>query len=150
ARTGAKAFGAHAQALFISQARAVTRGGVSGGEMGRPATVASVNRLAEERERTAWGAREVFAQACAKVGIPMLSANDEPGSPLAASWREAEASYVEIAVQRAAAFDLVVAASATVMESLMAIAEQSLLQTRRPVLLAPARPHRHRPDSVII
>ena len=70
----------------------------------------------------------------------MLAANDEPGSPLAASWREAEGSYVEIAVQRAAAFDLIVAASATVMESLMAIAEQSLLQTRRPVLLAPARP----------
>jgi hypothetical protein len=46
---------------------------------------------------------------------------------------------VETAVQRAAAFDLMVAASATVMESLMAIAEQSLLQTRRPVLLAPAR-----------
>jgi hypothetical protein len=33
----------------------------------------------------------------------MLSANDEPGSPLAASWREAEGSYVEIAVQPAAA-----------------------------------------------
>jgi len=42
--------------------------------------------------------REVFAQACAVVGIPMLSANDEPDSPLAASWREAEGSYVKIAV----------------------------------------------------
>jgi len=39
---------------------------------------------------------------------------------------------VEIAVQRAAAFDLMVAASATVMDSLMAIAEQSLLRTRPP------------------
>src|SRR5436190_96472 len=84
ALSAAKALGAHVQALFISQP-----------------------------ERTAGDAREVFAQACAKVGIPMLSANDEPGSPLAASWREAEGSYVEIAVQRAAAFDLVVAASAT-------------------------------------
>jgi nucleotide-binding universal stress UspA family protein len=80
----------------------------------------------------------------------MLSANDEPGSPLAASWREAEGSYVEIAVQRAAAFDLMVAASASVMESLMAIAEQSLLQTRRPVLLAPARPQSDLTDSVMI
>ena len=80
----------------------------------------------------------------------MLSANDEPGSPLAASWRKAEGSYVEIAVQRAAAFDLMVAASATVMESLMAIAEQSLLQTRRPVLLAPARPQSDLTDSVMI
>ena len=150
ALSAAKALGAHVQALFISQPPAVTRGGVSVGEMGRTATVASVNRLAEERERTARDAREVFAQACAKVGIPMLSANDEPGSPLAASWREAEGSYVEIAVQRAAAFDLVVAASATVMESLMAIAEQSLLQTRRPVVLAPARLQSDLTDSVMI
>ena len=118
--------------------------------MGRTVTVPSVNWHAEERERTARDAREVFAQACAVVGIPMLSANDEPGSPLAASWREAEGSYVEIAVQRAAAFDLMVAASATVMELLMAIAEQSLLQTRRPVLLAPARPQSDLTDSVMI
>ena len=121
ALSAAKALGAHVQALFISQP-----------------------------ERTAGDAREVFAQACAKVGIPMLSANDEPGSPLAASWREAEGSYVEIAVQRAAAFDLVVAASATVMGSLMTIAEQSLLQTRRPVVLAPARLQNDLTDSVMI
>src|SRR6266550_6292892 len=120
ALSAAKALGAHVQALFISQPTPVTRGRVSVGELGRTASVASVNSHPEERERTAGDAREVFAQACAKVGIPMLPANDEPGSPLAASWREAEGSYVEIAVQRAAAFDLVVAASATVMESLMA------------------------------
>jgi nucleotide-binding universal stress UspA family protein len=136
ALSAAKALGAHVQALFISQLPPVTRGGVSVSELGRTSTVAN--------------AREVFAQACAKVGIPMLSANDEPGSPLAASWREAEGSYVEIAVQRAAAFDLVVAASATVMESLMAIAEQSLLQTRRPVVLAPARLQSDLTDSVMI
>lgn len=148
ALSAAKALGAHVQALFISQPPPVTRGGVTPNEVGRTVTVASIN--AEERERTARDAREVFAQACALVGIPMLSANDEPGSPLAASWREAEGSYVEIAVQRAAAFDLMVAASATVMESLMAIAEQSLLQTRRPVLLAPARPQSDLTDSVMI
>src|SRR4030095_2483477 len=91
-------WGAHAQALFISQPPPVTRGGVTPTEVGRTVTVASIN--AEERERTARDAREVFAQACALVGIPMLSANDEPGSQLAASWREAEGSYVEIAVQR--------------------------------------------------
>src|SRR5437773_3813766 len=144
ALSAAKALGAHVQALFISQPPPVTRGGVTVSELGRTASVA------EERERTARDAREVFAQACAKVGIPMLSANDESGSPLAASWREAEGSYVEIAVQRAAAFDLVVAASATVMESLMAIAEQSLLQTRRPVVLAPARLQSDLTDSVMI
>jgi nucleotide-binding universal stress UspA family protein len=155
ALSAAKALGAHVQALFISQPppdtrSGVTRGGLSVTEMGRPVTAASVNWYAEERERNTRDAREVFAQACAVVGIPMLSANDEPDSPLAASWREAEGSYVEIAVQRAAAFDLMVAASATVMESLMAIAEQSLLQTRRPVLLAPARLQSDLTDSVMI
>jgi nucleotide-binding universal stress UspA family protein len=150
ALSAAKALGAHVQALFISEPPPVTRGGVSVSELAQTATAASVNRHAEERERTARDAREVFAQACVPFGIPMLSANDEPGSPLAASWREAEGSYVEIAVQRAAAFDLVVAASATVMESLMAIAEQSLLQTRRPVLLAPARLQSDLTDSVMI
>jgi nucleotide-binding universal stress UspA family protein len=149
ALSAAKALGAHVQALFISEPPPVTRGGLTVTEMGRTATV-PVNWHAEERERNTRDAREVFAQACAVVGIPMLSANDEPDSPLAASWREAEGSYVEIAVQRAAAFDLMVAASATVMESLMAIAEQSLLQTRRPVLLAPARPQSDLTDSVMI
>jgi nucleotide-binding universal stress UspA family protein len=149
ALSAAKALGAHVQALFISEPPPVTRGGLTVTEMGRTAT-APVNWHAEERERTARDAREVFARACAVVGIPMLSASDEPGSPLAASWREAEGSYVEIAVQRAAAFDLMVAASATVMESLMAIAEQSLLQTRRPVLLAPARLQSDLTDSVMI
>ena len=149
ALSAAKALGAHVQALFISEPPPVTRGGLTVTEMGRTATL-PVNWHVEERERTARDARQVFAQACALVGIPMLSANDEPGSPLAASWREAEGSYVEIAVQRAAAFDLMVAASATVMESLMAIAEQSLLQIRRPVLLAPARPQSDLTDSVMI
>ena len=149
ALSAAKALGAHVQALFISEPPPVTRGGLTVTEMGRTATV-PVNWHAEERERTTRDAREVFAQACAVVGIPMLSANDEPDSPLAASWREAEGSYVKIAVQRAAAFDLMVAASATVMESLMAIAEQSLLQTRRPVLLAPARLQSDLTHSVMI
>ncbi len=137
ALSAAKALGAHVQALFISEPPPVTHD-ITVTEMGRRTATVPVNWHAEEQERTARDAREVFARACAVVGIRMLSANDEPGSPLAASWREAEGSYVQIAVQRAAAFDLIVAASATVMESLMAIAEQSLLQTRRPVLLAPA------------
>ncbi|MEH2587150.1 universal stress protein [Bradyrhizobium sp. AZCC 1721] len=150
ALSAAKALGAHVQALFISEPPPpVTRGGLTVTEMGRTAAI-PVNWHAEERERAARDAREVFAQACAVVGIPMLSASDEPGSPLAASWREAEGSYVEIAVQRAAAFDLMVAASATVMESLMAIAEQSLLRTRRPVLLAPASLQSDLTDSVMI
>src|SRR6202521_2741204 len=160
ALSAAKALGAHIEALFISPPRPAIRGGVSVGEIasyGRAtAAVAPLNLYAEERDKIARDARERFARACAAVSIPMLSANDEPGTPLAASWREAEGSYVEmgsyveIAVQRAAAFDLLVAASATVMETLKDIAEQSLLQTRRPVLLAPARLQNNLTGSVMI
>ena len=151
ALSAAKALGAHVEALFISQPPPATRGGVSVSEYGgRTAIAASINWSAEERDRIARDAREGFAHTCAAVGIPILSMNDEPGTPLAASWREAEGSYVEIAVQRAAAFDLMVAASATVMEPLMAIAEQSLLQTRRPVLLAPSHMQGDLTESVMI
>ena len=154
ALSAAKALGAYIEALFISQPPPpVTRGGVSVSEMGyglRTAAVAPINWYAEQRDKTVQDARERFARACAAVGIPLLSANDEPVTPPAASWREVEGPYVETAVQRAAAFDLMVAASATVMETLMAIAEQSLLQTRRPVLLAPARLQSDLTDSVMI
>jgi nucleotide-binding universal stress UspA family protein len=134
ALSAAKALGAHVEALFISQPPPVTRGGVSVSEYGGRTAAVAPNWYAEERDRIARDARERLVRACAAVGIPLLSANDEPGTPLSASWREAEGSYVEIAVQRAAAFDLMVAASASV---IMAIAEQPLLRTRRPVLLAP-------------
>jgi nucleotide-binding universal stress UspA family protein len=150
ALTTAKALGAHVEALFITQPPPVTRGGVSVSEYGGRTAAVAPNWYAEERDRIARDARERLVRACAAVGIPLLSANDEPGTPLSASWREAEGSYVEIAVQRAAAFDLMVAASATVMESLMAIAEQSLLQTRRPVLLAPSRLQGDLADGVMI
>jgi nucleotide-binding universal stress UspA family protein len=134
--------------LFISQPP-VTRGGERLSEYG--GGMATVARYADERDRIARDVRERVARACAAVGIPILSANDAPGAaPLAVSWREAEGPYVEIAVQRAAAFDLIVAASATVTETLMAIAEQSLLQTRRPVLLAPSRLQSDLTDSVMI
>ena len=103
------------------------------------AAAEQVNLDAEERDRLVRDARERFAQACAANSIPMLAANEQPGVLPAASWREAEGSYVGVAVARAAAFDLVVAASAAVRDSLKAIAEQSLLQTRRPVLLAPSQ-----------
>jgi nucleotide-binding universal stress UspA family protein len=114
------------------------------------ATVASLNWDAEEHEKLARDARARFESACAAAGIPILSENDEPGSPHAASWHEAEGSYVEIAVRRAAAFDLIVAASANVMEWLKAIAEQSLLQIRRPVLLAPSRLQSTLTNSAVI
>lgn len=141
ALTTAKAMGAHVEALFISAPAPVTGGAsashVSYGYMSRAATVAPLDLHAEHRERQAREAREHFTQACLAAGIPLLSPNDPSHQLPAASWHEVEGAYVEVAVQRAAAFDLLVAAGASVMEALKAIAEDELLRTRRPVLLAP-------------
>jgi hypothetical protein len=103
------------------------------------ATAEEVNWVAEERERHAQDARGRFARACAANGVPLRVANEDMGDLPAASWRQAEGTYVEVTAARGAAFDLIVAASAAVTDSLSAIAEQSLLQQRRPVLLAPSQ-----------
>lgn len=145
ALAAAKALGAHVEALFISPPPPLTRGGVSVSDMGYGGSAATaravrpMNWYAEERDRIARDAHELFTRACASAGIPVLAPNDEAGAPLAAAWREAEGSYAMIAAHRAAAFDLMVAGSAMVLDHLMEIAEQSLLQARRPVLLAPTR-----------
>jgi len=113
ALSAAKALGAHVEALFISQPPPpVTHGGVSVSEYGGTTAGVAPSWYAEERDRNARDARERFARACAAVGIPILSTNDEHGIPLAASWREAEGHTWKSHVQRAAAFDLIVAASA--------------------------------------
>lgn len=142
ALSAAKALGAHVEALYITQPPPLPRGRMTVGDMGYTARTATATQLdwqAEERERLVREARANFAHACATNGIRLLAANEQPDGTPAASWHEAEGSYVDIAVARAAAFDLMVAASAALMESLKDIAERSLLQTRRPVLLAPSR-----------
>lgn len=143
ALSAAKAVEAHLEALFIIEPppppihRARIRGDMGYGRM--VATAEEVNWVAEERERLAQDARERFASACAANGVPLRPANEDMGALPAASWRQAEGTYVEVAAARAAAFDLIVAASAAITDSLSAIAEQSLLQQRRPVLLAPSQ-----------
>jgi nucleotide-binding universal stress UspA family protein len=143
ALSAAKALGAHVEALFISEPPPSSRVRTAVGEGyaygGSAATAAQADWFAEERERRAREARERFANACLANGIPMPADTAQPGVLPAASWREDEGAYAAVAAGRAAAFDLLVAASAAVMESLKDIAEQSLLQTRRPVLLAPSR-----------
>jgi nucleotide-binding universal stress UspA family protein len=139
----AKALGANIEALFISEPTPPPRAEISEIRYGRAAAAVSaglqVNPYAEERERSERDARERFVRACAVHSIPILAAQEESKTLPAASWRAAEGSYASVAVARAAAFDLIVAASAAVMESLKAIAEGSLLQARRPVLLAPSK-----------
>lgn len=144
-----RALGAYVEALFISEPPQ-GRVRLTGSEMGTAAAAAQVSWHVEERERLARDARERFAQACAANGIPILAVNEEPGTLPASSWHERDGLYVEAALERAAAFDLIVAASAAVMESLKDIAEQSLLQTRRPVLLAPSRGQGGLTDTAMI
>jgi len=134
--TAAKALGSQVEAMFITEPAPATR---SSDIRYRAAAAVQINQYAEERERLAADTRERFAHACASHGIPMVAGQDVPDALPAASWREAEGSYEPIAVARAAGFDLIVAASAAVMETLKAIAEGSLLQARRPVLLTPSQ-----------
>jgi nucleotide-binding universal stress UspA family protein len=153
AMTVAKAMGAHVEALFISQPPARLRTGVSDSGtyyVQGSVALAPQNEFIEYREKHAREAREQFALACAANSIPMLEANQEPDVLPSASWREREGSYVSVAAHRAAAFDLMIAASAAVTEWLKDIAEQSLLQSRRPVLLAPSRLETNLTDSAMI
>jgi nucleotide-binding universal stress UspA family protein len=139
ALSAAKALSAHVEALFINPPPPPVRG-VRMGESYAGATVPqAVNWFAEEQEARAREAREGFVRACNASGIPLVTEADEATALPAASWRQAEGSYESIAAERAAAFDLVVAASAAVVESLKDIAEKALMQTRRPVLLAPRK-----------
>jgi len=87
---------------------------------------------------------------CTSAAIPLLAANEVPTALLSASWREAEGLYETIAVERAVAFDLIVAAGVAVVALLKDIAEKSLLQTRRPVLLAPFRRETELTDTAMV
>jgi nucleotide-binding universal stress UspA family protein len=152
ALSAAKVLGAYVEALFINKPPSAARR-VIPREIGYGARMAavSVNWVAEERDRLALEAHDRWAHECAVSDIPILADHEEVSALPAASWREVEGSYANLVAQRAAAFDLVVAASSSVLESLKVIAEQSLLQTRRPVLLAPAaRRETNLTDSAMI
>ncbi len=140
ALSAAKALGAHVEALFIREPpRPAQRGrDVFNCYKEQLAITRPIDRHAEAQAQLAQEAHERFAAACAAVAIPLLPANEMPATLPAASWRVAEGSYDTIAATRAAAFDITVAASAAVVAPLKGIAEKSLLQTRRPVLLAPS------------
>jgi nucleotide-binding universal stress UspA family protein len=142
ALSAAKILQAHVEALFITEPpspAAVRARGIGDMTYGPTAAAEQIDTIAEERERLVQDARERFARACASNGVPLRRGSEDMGALPAASWHEAEGTYVNVAAPRAAAFDLVVAASAAVTASLSDIAEQSLLQQRRPVLLSPSR-----------
>jgi nucleotide-binding universal stress UspA family protein len=115
----------------------VPRGGRFAESYGALAVAQPMSLVSQEQERHTQEAHERFVQACEAKGIPIVATQEAASALPAATWRHADGSY-DVAVGRAAAFDLVVAASAAVLELLSNIAEKSLLQARRPVLLAPA------------
>jgi len=151
ALSASKALGAHVEALFISEPPPPQRTArVTEIYADRLAVARPLDLYAEERERQSREARDRFASMCASAAIPLLASNEIPTALLSASWREAEGSYETIAVERAVAFDLIVAAGVAVVALLKDIAEKSLLQTRRPVLLAPFHRETELTDAAMV
>lgn len=101
----------------------------SGGEVARVTAAVGIQaaRQAEERKTRSKDAQERFARACQANDVPLLQPDETVGALPAATWHASEGTYSETAAQRAAAFDLIVASSAAVAESLRQIAEVSLL-----------------------
>jgi nucleotide-binding universal stress UspA family protein len=137
-----KALSAYLEALFITPpppptSRLAAGAGVYG--YGTTASRVPVYDFAERQEQMTQAAYERFAEMCAAHAVPIVPAGEAIAALPAAAWRTAQGDYAEIAARHAPAFDLIVAASAAVLDSLKDIAEWSLLHARRPVLLAPAR-----------
>jgi nucleotide-binding universal stress UspA family protein len=151
ALAAAKSLAACVDALYISAPPPPPRvTAQSYGYGGTAVARAPVYEFSEESNRLMREAHARFSEACTAQGIPMLPANEQSAAVPAACWHEAEGEYVDVAMRRAAAYDLMVAASAAVVNSLKDIAEQSLLQTRRPVLLAPTRMQTRLTDTAMI
>jgi nucleotide-binding universal stress UspA family protein len=141
ALSAAKVLESYVEALCISEpipARA-TAGVMQEGYAARAAVARPATWLVEEREKRVRQMHDQFIQSCTLEGIPVLKAEETIEHLPAASWREVDGEYEKMAVERAAAFDLMVATSAAVATLLKDIAERSLLRTQRPVLLAPER-----------
>lgn len=150
--SAAKLLGAHVEALHIVEPMPIApvMGSTVGGFSARVAAVRPLGLTVEEREKALQERREQFRQACLRHAVPLIAADEMPTGLPAATWREADGEYERVAVQRAAAFDLMVATSAAVVERLKDIAERSLLRTQRPVLLAPQRLRSRLAGTVII
>jgi len=141
ALSAARVLGAQVEALCISEPFPAGAGmsAIHGGYTARGMALRPADWLVEEREQRSRQQRLHFAEACSKAGIPLLSPGIAADTLPAAIWREREGEFERIALERVAAFDLMVATSAALVEVLKDLAERALLRTRRPVLLAPQR-----------
>ena len=138
----------HVEGLYIETPAPITPGTrpLTGYEATRYAGAAPAAQLAEQefaraaqaRERAAEQARAEFQRLCAAHGVPVC-APDASGPVPSASWRQAQGSYASAVTTRAPAYDVMVVPNPSTTTPARAIAEQTLLETGRPVLLSPAR-----------
>lgn len=140
-----RAVDGHLDALYI-QAPLPTGGGVPAGGYEMPRGGVGVAeqvearslRAAEERERAAEQTRQRLERLAAAHGVRMTAPDDHATRP-SVSWHEADGSQAAVVTARAPASDLLIVPSPSDRPSILDIAEQTLLSTGRPVLLAPAR-----------
>jgi nucleotide-binding universal stress UspA family protein len=142
----AKAVTGHVEALFIETPPRT--GPVAGyveyepPSSGRAAAAREaekqLEREAEARERAAAGARAKFQRLCSTYGVPVC-APDALGPLPCASWCQTLESYASAVTARAPAHDLMVVPNPSQAMPALEIAEHALLDTGRPVLLAPAQ-----------
>jgi nucleotide-binding universal stress UspA family protein len=155
----AKAVAGHVEALYIETPAPITvrTGRLGGYEATRdvglsPAaqlTQQEFARAAEARERAAEQARAEFQRICAAHGVPVCAPDASDPVP-SASWRRTEGSYASAVTMRAPAYDVMVVPNPSTTTPAREIAEHTLLETGRPVLLSPARPERDPSSSAMI
>jgi nucleotide-binding universal stress UspA family protein len=140
ALAAAQALEAYVEALLITEPVPTTSGvGEAGYAAARLAAARTSPELVDQRQQQTREIQERVTQACELRQVPLITAGEAIGTLPAAAFRTMEGPYADVAVRRAAAFDLMVATSAAVVAQLKDIAERSLLRTHRPVLLAPTQ-----------
>jgi len=155
----AKAVAGHVEGLYIETPAPITprTTPLAGYEATSYAHVPAGAQLAEEefaraaqaRERAAEQARAEFQRVCAAHGVPVC-APDASGPVPSASWRQVQGSYASAVTTRAPAYDVMVVPNPSTTTPAREIAEHTLLETGRPVLLSPARPEPDPSSSAMI
>lgn len=146
---------AHVVALFISEpvsTPALQHAGAVA-EFSRslpPQDTFREGELADAGERVMRDMQDQFKRACGSNHIPLIKSGATIDTFPSARWEETSGDYSVIAVKRASSYDLVVAGSRVMGASLKEVAEASLLQTGRPVLLAPLSKGRALNETALI
>jgi hypothetical protein len=144
----AKAVTGHVEGLYIETPAPITMrtGRLGGYQATRDVGLAPAAQLAQEefaraaeaRERAAERAQAEFRRICAAHGVPVCAPDASDPVP-SASWRQTEGSYASAVTMRAPAYDVMVVPNPSTTTPAREIAEHTLLETGRPVLLSPAR-----------